>query len=98
MSFEHSPARSEPGAVVGLDGSPRGPPEASDYWDAFIDEKAAADFLGVKDRTMQAMRQRGGGPKYVALSKRCLRYTRRWLREHAVARQRTSTSDPGRAA
>ena len=45
MSLEHHPARSEPAAAIGMDGSPRGPPDASDYWDAFIDEKVAADFL-----------------------------------------------------
>ena len=98
MSLEHNPARSDSAAAIGMDGSPRGPPEASDYWDSFINEKAAADFLGLTDRTMQAWRQKGGGPRYVALSSRCLRYTRRWLREHALQRIRTSTSDPGRVA
>ena len=98
MSLEHDPARSEPAAVTGIDGSPRGPPDASDYWDAFIDEKAAAAFLDLTDRTMQKYRQIGGGPKYALLSSRCLRYTRRWLREYAEARVRTSTSDPGKAA
>ena len=98
MSLEHSLARSEPGTAVGLDGSPRGPPEASDYWDAFIDEKEAAAFYNLTPRTFQQWRQGGGGPKYVAFSSRCIRYTRRWLREHAVPRIRTSTSDPGPGA
>ena len=91
MSLEHDPSRSDPGAVTGIDGSP-------DYWHALIDEKAAADFLGLKDRTMQAMRQRGGGPKYYFLSSRCLRYRRIDLREWAEARVRTSTSDSGEDA
>ena len=98
MSLEHHPARSEPAAAIGMDGSPRGPPDASDYWDAFIDEKVAADFLGLTPRTMQGWRQKGGGPRYVAISSRCLRYTRRWLREHALQHVRTSTSDPGPSA
>jgi hypothetical protein len=98
MSLEHRPARSLPGAVIGTDGSPRRPPDASDFWDAFIDEKAAADFLGLTDRTMQGYRQKGGGPKYVALSSRCLRYTRRWLRGWAESHVRTSTADPGQGA
>ena len=97
MSLEHDPARSEPSAATGMDGSPRGPPDDPDYWYALINEKAAAEFLGLTDRTMQALRQRGGGPKYTALSSRCLRYTRCWLREWAEARARTSTSDPGQA-
>ena len=69
-----------------------------DYWHALIDEKAAADFLGLTDRTMQSYRQKGGGPKYIFLSSRCLRYRRVDLREWAEARLRISTSDPGKGA
>ena len=89
MSLEHDPSRSESSAASGMDGSP--------YWDSFIDEKAGADFLGLTPRTMQGYRQKGGGPRYAALSSRCLRYTRRWLREWAETRIRSSTSDPGQA-
>ena len=88
MSLEHNPSRSDLGIVTGFDGSPRGPPDACDFWDSFIDEKAGAEFLGLTNRTMQALRQRGGGPKYAALSSRCLRYTRRWLRQWAEDRVR----------
>ncbi len=98
MSLEHHPARSEPAAAVGMDGSPRGPPDASDYWQALIDEKAAAAFLGLTDRTMQAYRQKGGGCKFIRLSSRCLRYRRIDLKAWADARIRTSTSDPGLGA
>ncbi len=69
-----------------------------DYWHALIDEKAAATFLGLKDRTLQKFRQVGGGPGYIFLSSRCLRYRRIDLRAWAEARVRTSTSDPGRGA
>ena len=82
MSLEHHPARSEPAS-------------ASDYWQALIYEKAAADFLGVKDRTLQAYRHRGGGPRYIALSRRCLRYRRIDLRLWVEARMRASTSEAG---
>ncbi len=98
MSLEHHRARSVPAAVTGTDGSPRGPPDASDYWHALIDEKGAANFLKLTDRTMQAYRQKGGGPRYIRLSSRCLRYRRIDLRDWADARVRTSTSDPGREA
>ena len=98
MSLEHHPARSDPATVVGMDGSARGPPDASDYWQALIDEKAAAAFLGLTDRTMQAYRQKGGGCKFIRLSSRCLRYRRIDLKAWADARIRSSTSDPGPAA
>ena len=94
MSLEHSPARSEGTAVsVGAD-TPNGQDDL-DYWHCLVDEKAAAEFLDLTDRTMQAMRQRGDGPKYVVISSRCLRYTREILRSWANSRLRSSTSDPG---
>ena len=100
MSLEHDPARSEPAAATGtgMDGSPRGPPDASDYWHALIDEKAAAAFLDLTDRTMQAMRQRGGGPRFVRISARCVKYRRIDLKSYVDARLRSSTSDCGEAA
>ena len=67
----------------------------AEFWHALIDEKAAAEFLGLTGRTMQKLRQRGDGPRYVRISSRCLRYRRIDLREYAEARMRTSTSDPG---
>lgn len=69
-----------------------------DYWFALINEKIAGAFLGLTDRTMQGYRQKGGGPKFIFLSSRCLRYRRSDLRSWAEARMRTSTSDPGKAA
>ncbi len=71
---------------------------AQDYWFSLIDEKAAADFLDLTSRTMQGFRQKGGGPKYIHLSSRCLRYRRIDLHNWAEARMRTSTSDPGAEA
>ncbi len=97
MSLEHDPARSEAGIVTGLDGMPRGPPNASNYWQALINEKEAADFLGLSDRAMQKMRQTGGGAPFIRISSRCLRYRRIDLRTWAEARMRSSTSDPGEA-
>lgn len=69
------------------------PPEAD--WPALLTEKQAARFLGFSARTLQSWRSRGGGPRYVSVSPRCVRYRpedlRRWIEE----RVRTSTSDPG---
>ncbi len=58
----------------------------------------AARFLDYSVRTMQGMRYRGGGPRYIRMSSRCIRYRRSDLREWAEQRLRTSTSDPGRKA
>ena len=69
-----------------------------DYWNALVDEKVAAKFLNVTPRSMQAMRQRGGGPQFIRISSRCIRYTRALLKAHTDARTRSSTSDPGKAA
>ncbi len=98
MSLEHDPARSEPATVTGMAGTPRGPPDASDYWHALIDEKAAAAFLDLTDRTMQKFRQVGGGPRYVRISARCVKYRRVDLKAYADARLRSSTSDSGEVA
>ena len=67
------------------------------YWYELIDEKPAGGFLKVTDRTMQAMRQRGDGPRFVRISSRCIKYRRIDLREYSEARLRTSTADAGQA-
>lgn len=81
--------------LAGSEDVPAPPDAAPDYWYALIDEKAAAEFLDLTDRTMQKMRQRGDGPRYSAISSRCLRYRRIDLRSWAESRMRSSTSDPG---
>ena len=92
MSLEHSPAR--------FTGSPlkTGPPLDSDYWQALIDEKAAAKFLDLSARTLQGLRYRGGGPRFVRISARCVKYRRLDCRDFAVQRLRSSTSDAGSEA
>ncbi len=69
-----------------------------DYWNALVDERAAADFLDLTTRSMQGMRQRGDGPRFIRISARCIRYTRALLKAWSDARVRSSTSDPGKAA
>jgi hypothetical protein len=96
VSLEHSPARQTGKRLSTADSGTTDELEA-DYWQRLIDEKIAADFLGLTIRTMQAMRQRGGGPRFVVISARCIRYRRIDLRAWAEARLRTSTSDPGQA-
>ena len=84
--------------VVGNDDAPTPPDTDTDYWWSLITEKAAAAFQGVTERKMQKDRQTGGGPKYIRLSSRCIRYRRIDLRADAEARMRCSTSDPGAEA
>ncbi len=66
-----------------------------DYWYCLIDENRAAEFLRLTPRTLQALRQKGGGPKFCRLSARCIRYRRHDLNAWNVSRLRSSTSDPG---
>jgi hypothetical protein len=64
--------------------------------DALLSEKAAAILIDVTPRCLQAWRQKGGGPVFVRISARCVRYRRRDLITWAEERLRTSTSDTGR--
>lgn len=50
-----------------------------DYLDRLIPERDAADFLGYTMRALQNWRLRGGGPSYVKVSARSIRYRRRDL-------------------
>ena len=84
-------------ALAAVDQAPE-PGSNPGYWHELIPETDAAEFLDLTPRSMQAMRQRGGGPKFIRLSSRCIRYTRALLKSYADARLRSSTSDPGEAA
>ena len=68
-------------------------PEHEDYWQALIPDSEAAAFLNVTPRALQAWRQRGTGPRYIAISARCIRYRRADLREWAELRLQTRTGD-----
>ena len=98
MSLEHSPARAAPGNSTSSEPATPNPPDDPDYWYGLIDEKAAADFLDVTVRFLQGRRQRGGGPQFIRISSRCIRYTRALLKSYTDARMRKSTSDPGQEA
>jgi len=84
--------------IADSDSPPISPDAAADYWYSLLDEKEAGAFLGLTARTLQKMRQRGGGCKFIRISSRCLRYRRIDLREYAEARIHCSTSDTGEAA
>ena len=68
------------------------------FWYGLISEDEAADFVGQRVRTLQDKRQKGGGPKYIRISARCIKYRRIDLKEWADSLLRQSTSDTGEAA
>jgi hypothetical protein len=47
-----------------------------------ISEIAAANLLGVSNRTMQTWRYRGTGPIYISIGRRCIRYRMADLNEY----------------
>ena len=55
----------------------------------------AAFLLGLSPRTLEALRLRGGGPPYIQVTPKAVRYRRRDLDAWLDARRRRSTSDPG---
>mgnify|MGYP006304177489 CR=1 FL=1 len=67
-------------------------PPASDYWDGFIPEADAADYLCQSIRTLQKWRVNGRGPAYFKPGK-SVRYRRRDLREWTEARRRRHTAE-----
>jgi predicted DNA-binding transcriptional regulator AlpA len=51
-----------------------------------IDERAAAESLGLTPRTLQHWRWRGDGPPFVRISSRCVRYRKSDLEAWAAER------------
>ena len=60
--------------------------------DTLIPEEHAARFLSVSARALQKWRSEGSGPKYCALSSRCIRYRRRDLIAWSESKLKTSTA------
>ena len=58
-----------------------------------LSTREAAAFLGLAVRTLEGLRLRGGGPRFFALSRRRVVYSKRALREWLAERERSSTSD-----
>jgi predicted DNA-binding transcriptional regulator AlpA len=63
-----------------------------DYANRLINEQEAANFLGFSVRALQNWRLRGGGPEYVRVSRRSVRYRRRDLVRWADERLEAHTS------
>lgn len=58
-----------------------------------VDEKDAAELLGLTRRTLQKWRTDGRGPPHVKISQRCVRYRVEDIEEWIESKLRTSTSD-----
>lgn len=64
-----------------------------DYLDRFMDEHKAAEFMGYTIRALQNWRLRGGGPKFIKVSGRSIRYRRRDLIQWGESLLVSSTSE-----
>jgi predicted DNA-binding transcriptional regulator AlpA len=60
-----------------------------------LTETEAAKILGFSVRTLQGWRYRGGGPRFVRISRTCVRYRRQDLEAWIEECLRVSTSDDG---
>ena len=60
----------------------------ADHLDQLMDERAAADILCYSVRALQNWRHRGGGPHFVKVSARSVRYRKRdllaWIEDRTV--------------
>lgn len=59
-----------------------------EFWYGLINERDAARFLALSNRRLQGLRYERGGPRFVRLSGRCVRYRRadllQWAQERLV--------------
>ena len=62
-------------------------------YNRLVDEKEAAQFLGYSVRALQNWRVRGGGPRFVKVSARSIRYRFCDLLEWSESKLVSSTSE-----
>lgn len=65
------------------------------FENTLLTERQAAESLSLSVRTLQGWRVSGGGPLFVKLGGRCVRYRVRDIERWIEERRRSSTSDPG---
>ena len=68
------------------------PANDPDYLDRLMNERGAAAYLGYTIRALQNWRLRGGGPVYVKVSARSIRYRRRDLLAWIETKTQANTS------
>jgi len=64
------------------------------FTEVYLTEKQAAAKLNLSPKGLQAWRLRGGGPDYIRISCRCIRYAESTLDNWMQARRVSSTSEP----
>ena len=64
-----------------------------DYLDRLINEQEAAKFMNYSVRALQNWRVRGGGPPYIRISSRSIRYRRRDVIAWTEGRLERNTSE-----
>lgn len=57
-----------------------------------IDEKKAAEFIGISYRTLQGYRVKGGGPEYIKIGKKAVRYKIQDLINWVNSKKKQNTS------
>lgn len=66
--------------------------------EALVDENVAAEVINLSPRTLQAKRLNGEGPRFIRISRRCVRYRMRdvldWLSDHRVIPTRHQGQKP----
>jgi hypothetical protein len=75
--------------------APAGGLESGDDPDSLVRQEQAALFLGVTPRCLENWRYRGGGPQWIEISTRCIRYRRSDLIQFVKERMRTNTTNCG---
>ena len=66
--------------------------------DALLNQGQAASLIGVSERTLECWRCRGGGPPFVKISRRAVRYRRQDIDQWVGERVQHSTSEELRPA
>ncbi len=60
-----------------------------------VSTKQAAQYLGTSERFLEIRRMKGGGPPFIRVSAKTIRYRRSDLDSWVESRVRQSTSDQG---
>ena len=75
--------------------APVSPATAHSERDRLMHEREAAALLGYSPRALQNWRLRGGGPIFVKVSERSIRYQHSDLMAWIAAKRRARSADPG---
>jgi hypothetical protein len=92
---ETSSAAANPAKDHPSESAPAGGLESGDDPDQLMRQEQAALFLGVTPRCLENWRYRGGGPQWIEISTRCIRYRRSDLIQFVKERMRTNTTNCG---